>query len=94
MNLTATTSVNDSEIYESGNYLNTFAGGYDDEFNVGDTEEVGNEIGDRSQQEVQGQLVYSTPGGAVVTAQFSLNDNEQAYGGTHTCAVAGIVQFS
>lgn len=94
LNFTATTSVNHSEIYESGNYLTTYEGNYDDDFNVGDTEQVGAEIGDNSQQEVQGQLVYSTPAGAVVTAQFSLNDSEQAYGGTHTCSVAGIVQFS
>jgi hypothetical protein len=93
LNLTATTSVNDSEIYESGNFASTFDGGLDDNFDVGDTEQVGAEIGDGTQQEVQGQLVYSTPGSAVVTASFSLNDNEQAHGGTQICAVEGIVQF-
>jgi hypothetical protein len=94
LNLTATTSVNNSEIYESGNFDDTYAGGWDDNFDVGDTEEVGEEIGDGTQQEVQGQLVYSTPTGAVVTAQFSLNDVEQAFGGTQVCAVEGTVQFS
>jgi hypothetical protein len=93
LNVTATTSVNDSEIYESGNFTSTFDGGFDDNFDVGDTENVGEEIGDGTQQEVQGQVVYSTPAGAVVTIQFSLNDNG-SYGETTACAVAGTAVFS
>ena len=92
VDFTATTSVNDSEIYESGNYRETFEGNFDDEFNIGDTEEVGANIGDGTQDEVQGQLVYSTPAGAVATSQFSLNDNGSA--GGVDCAVNGTVQFS
>jgi hypothetical protein len=94
LDVTATTSVNNSEIYESGNYDDTYAGGWDDNFDVGDTEDVGAEIGDTTQQEVQGQLVYTNPTGAVVTAQFSLNDSSEAFGGTQACAVEGTVQFS
>jgi hypothetical protein len=94
LNVSATTSVSNSEIYESGNYDDTYAGGWDDNFDVGDAEEVGEEIGDHTQQEVQGQLVYSNPTGGIVTAQFSLNDNEEAFGGTQVCSVEGTVQFS
>lgn len=93
LNVTGTTSVNNSEIYESGNFNDTYTGGWDDNFDVGDTEKVGEEIGDGTQQEVQGQLVYSNPSGGIVTAQFSLNDNEESFGGTQVCAVQGIVQF-
>jgi hypothetical protein len=92
VDFTATTSVDDSEIYESGNYLTTYEGNYDDDFDIGDTEKVGENIGDNTQDEVQGQLVYSTPAGAVATAQFSLNDNGSA--GGVDCAVNGTVQFS
>jgi hypothetical protein len=94
LNLTGTTSVNDSEIYESGNFEATYKGSHDDDFDAGDIENVGANIGDTSQQEVQGQLVYSTPAGAVVTAQFSLNDSNVPHGGTQTCAVNGTVEFS
>jgi hypothetical protein len=93
LNFTGTTSVNDSEIYESGNYLNVYNGNFDDNFDVGDTAEIGNEIGDSSQDEVQGQLVYSTPSGAEVTAEFYLNDFE-SYGGTANCSVQGTVAYS
>jgi hypothetical protein len=93
LNLTATTSVNDAEIYESGNYTSSFDGSFDDNFDVGDIENVGEEIGDHSQDEVQGQIVYSTPAGAEVTIQLSLNDFG-AHGDTSTCAVEGIAQFS
>ena len=92
LEFTATTSVPNSEIYESGNFLSTYAGGFDDEFGPGETEEVGNEIGDGSQDEVQGQLVYSTPAGGQVTASFYLNDFE-SYGPTANCSVQGIVNF-
>jgi hypothetical protein len=92
LEFTAKTSVSDSEIYESGNYLTTYKGSFDDEFNVGDTEEVGANIADGSQDEVQGQLVYSTPAGAEVTAQFSLNDDGAAGGAT--CTVNGTVESS
>lgn len=93
LNFTGTTSVNDSEIYESGNFLGTYNGGFDDNFDVGDIEEIGNEIGDASQDEVQGQLVYSTPSGAQVTAEFYINDFE-SYGGTSNCSVQGTVVYS
>jgi hypothetical protein len=93
LNFTGTTSVNDSEIYESGNYLNVYNGNFDDNFDVGDTEEIGNNIGDTSQDEVQGQLVYSTPSGAEVTAEFYLNDFE-SYGETSNCSVQGTVVYS
>jgi hypothetical protein len=89
LEFTATTSVINSEIYESGNFDETFDGSFDDSFSPGDVEEVGAEIGDHSQNEVQGQLVYSTPAGAVVTAQFSLNDGDGAYGNTRACNVVG-----
>jgi hypothetical protein len=93
LEFTGTTSVDNSEIYESGNFLSTYAGGYSQDFDIGDVEEIGQEIGDGSQDEVQGQLVYSTPGGAVVTAQFSLNDSI-IYGEGEGCAVEGTVEFS
>jgi hypothetical protein len=94
LNLTATTSVSNSEIYESGNFDSTFAGGFDDEFDPGDTEEVGEEIGDGTQNEVQGQLVYANPSGGIVTAQFSLNDGGGAFGNTRACDVQGIANAS
>jgi hypothetical protein len=94
LNFTATTSQTNSEIYESGNFSSTFEGSFNDEFDPGDLEEVGKEIGDGSQNEVQGQLVYSTPAGAIVTAQFSLNDGDGAYGNTRACNVVGTVEFS
>lgn len=93
LEFTGTTSVDNSEIYESGNYLNTYNGGFDDDFDVGDIEEIGNEIGDASQDEVQGQLVYSTPSGGEVTAEFYINDFE-SYGGTSNCSVQGTVVYS
>lgn len=92
LEFTATTSVGNSEIYESGNYLGTFDGGFNDEFNPGEVEEVGNEIGDSSQDEVQGQLVYSTPSGGEVTASFYLNDFS-SYGSTSNCSVQGTVIY-
>jgi hypothetical protein len=93
LEFTATTSVNNSEIYESGNFENDYNGSFDDEFNVGDVEEVGAKIADGSQDEVQGQLVYSTPAGATVTAEFYLNDFE-SYGVTANCSVEGTVVYS
>ena len=93
LEFTATSSVDNSEIYESGNYLGTYNGGFDDNFDVGDVEEIGNEIGDASQDEVQGQLVFSTPAGAEVTAEFYLNDFA-SYGETSNCSVQGTVIYS
>jgi hypothetical protein len=92
LDLTATTSVSNSEIFESGNYLTTYNGDYDGNFNPGETEKVGENIGDNSQEEVQGQLVYGTPAGSVVSAQFFLEDGGAL--GTHECAVLGTVQYS
>lgn len=93
LNLTATTSVNHAEIFESGNFDATYAGSFDGDFNLGETENVGENIGDTTQEEVQGQLVYSTPTGAVVTAQFSLEDNG-VFNGQAKCAVEGTTNFS
>ena len=93
LEFTGTTSVPNSEIYESGNYLGTYKGNFNDAFNPGDVEEIGNNIGDGSQDEVQGQLVFSTPAGANVTAEFYLNDFE-SYGGTTNCSVQGTAVFS
>lgn len=92
LNFTGTTSVNNSEIFESGNFNATYKGSFDNNFSVGDTENVGENIGDNSQEEVQGQLVYSTPTGAVVTAQFLLEDSGAF--GNKTCAVVGTVNYS
>lgn len=94
LQFTGTTSVNNSEIYESGNFLSTYAGGYSQNFDIGETEKIGEEIGDGSQDEVQGQLVYSTPAGAIVTAQFSLNDSLIYGEESEGCAVEGTVEFS
>lgn len=74
LEFTATTSVANAEIYASGNYAGTFNGSYNQTFSPGETAEVGEWMGDHSQDEVQGQIVYSTPAGAVVTAQVSMND--------------------
>ncbi|HEY2334855.1 MAG TPA: hypothetical protein VGH58_07615 [Solirubrobacterales bacterium] len=92
LNFTATTSVSHSEIMESGNFDTTYKGAFDNDFNVGDVEEVGANIGDGTQEEDQGQLVYDTPSGAVVTAQFSLEDNGVFV--NNECAVEGTVNFS
>jgi hypothetical protein len=94
LNLTGTTSVDNSEIYESGNYTNVYKGGFDDNFDIGDTENVGQELGDESQNEIQGQLVYSTPAGAVVTIQFSINDFNFGHGGTQACNINGTAVYS
>lgn len=94
LNLLGTTSVDHAEIYESGNFTSTFDGSFDDDFNVGDVEEVGQEIGDQTQNEIQGQVVYSTLSGAVVTVQFSINDSESPRGGLQGCNVEGIASFS
>jgi hypothetical protein len=92
LNFTATTSVDNSEIMESGNFTTTYEGDFNNDFDIGETEEVGANIGDNSQEEVQGQLVYSTPAGAVVSAQFLLEDSGAF--NTRDCAVVGTVQFS
>jgi hypothetical protein len=92
LEFTATTSVNNTEIYESGNYESTFKGSYASGFNVGEVEKVGEGIGDESQDEDQGQLVYSNPAGGIVTAQFSLNDAALAVG--TGCSVQGTTESS
>jgi hypothetical protein len=95
LEFTATTSAPNSEIYESGNHRETYAGHFNDTFSPGQVERVGHEIGDTGQDGDQGQLVYSTPGGAVVTAQFSLNDGSTVNGGLQTgCSVKGTAEFS
>ena len=93
LEFTATTSVANSEIYESGNFLNVYAGGLAS-LNPGDIENVGKKIGDKTQNEVQGQLVYQTPAGAVVTAQFILNGGSIFEGSAKGCSVEGIAEFS
>jgi type II secretory pathway pseudopilin PulG len=93
LEFTGSTSVGKSEIYESGNFDSTYKGGFNDDFNPGEIEEIGEEIGDGSQDEVQGQLVYSTPSGSTVTAEFFLDDSS-VFGGTSGCAVVGTVVFS
>jgi hypothetical protein len=95
LEFTATTSAPNSEIYESGNHLKTYAGHFNNIFNPGQVEKVGHEIGDTAEDGDQGHLVYSTPGGAVVTAQFSLNDGSAVNGGLQTgCSVKGTAEFS
>ncbi len=94
LNLLGTTSVDHAEIYESGNFTSTFDGSFNDDFNIGEVEEVGQEIGDGTQNEIQGQVVYSTLSGAVVTVQFSINDGEVPRGGLQGCNVEGIASFS
>ena len=93
LNFTGTTSVAHSEIYESGNFLTTYEGDFNEDFSPGETELIGENIGDNTQDEVQGQLVYSTPAGALVTVEFSLNDNG-VHGATPGCDVEGTVVFS
>ena len=92
LNFTATSSINDSEIFESGNFASTFDGSQNIDFDAGETENVGAEVGDNTQTEVQGQLVFSNPSGGVVTAHFFLESLGAL--GTHRCAVQGTVQYS
>jgi hypothetical protein len=92
--VTATTSVSNAEIYESGNFDDEYRGAVDEDFDVGDVEQVSENIGDESSEANQGQLVYSTPAGAVVTIQFSLNENS-THGETQPgCSVDGTAQYS
>lgn len=93
LEFTATTSVANAEIYESGNFGETYRGSWSEEFEPGEIELVGKEIGDRSQEQVQGQLVYSNPTGGVVTAQFSLIDDGQGFGDTVGCNIQGTVTY-
>ncbi len=93
LEFTATTTVDHAEILASGNYNDTFSGNFNSDFDIGNTQKVGEEIGDNSQNEVQGQLVYFAPGGATVTASFGLED-AGLFNETATCAVLGTVQFS
>ena len=89
LEFTATTSIANTEIYASGNYTSVFAGEYNESFTIGDVETVGKNIGNKLQDADQGQLVYSTVEGAVVSAQFSLKEIP----GTG-CFVAGTAQYS
>jgi hypothetical protein len=92
LDFTATNSIPDAEIFESGNYDDTFKGGYFNNFEPGETASIGAEIGDGSQQEVLGRLVYLNPSGGTVTAQFVLEDSGAL--GQFKCAVVGTVQYS
>lgn len=92
LDFTATNSIPDAEIFESGNYNDTFKGGYFNNFEPGETAAIGAEIGDGSQQEVLGHLVYLNPSGGTVTAQFVLEDSGAL--GQFKCAVVGTVQYS
>jgi hypothetical protein len=89
LEFTATTSIANTEIYASGNYISEFAGEYNESFTIGDVQTVGKDIGNKKQDADQGQLVYSTIEGAVVTAQFSLKEIP----GTG-CFVSGTAQYS
>lgn len=89
LEFTATTSIANTEIYTSGNYISEFAGEYNESFSIGDVQTVGKDIGNTQQDADQGQLVYSTVEGAVVSAQFSLKEIP----GTG-CFVSGTAQYS
>jgi hypothetical protein len=88
----AISGLDNSEIYESGNFASQFDGGLSNDFDSGEIERVGREIGDDSEEEVQGQLVFSNAAGGVVTAQFSL----EALNGhdTQQCALEGTATYS
>lgn len=88
---TAMTSVPNSELYGSGNYESTYGGVESQNFQPGGEELIGAEIGDGSQDEIQGQIVYSNPNGGVVTAQFTLNGFSPRNG---SCNVEGIAEYS
>lgn len=87
----ATTSVAGSEIYASGNYESTYAGTEDQNFQPGGEVPIGKYIGDGSEDEIQGQIVYSNPNGGVVTAQFTLNSLAPR---NSSCNVEGIAEYS
>jgi hypothetical protein len=91
LEFTATTSIEHAIINASGNFQNEFDGEVDDDFNPGEMAEVGKEIGNGGQESVGGQLVYITPAGDVVTAQFIL---EEASFGGHACQVGGTTNYS
>ncbi len=91
LEFTATTSVEHAMIEESGNLNSEFGGSVQDDFNPGMVEKVGEAIGNHTQSGDQGQLVYNTPAGDVVTAQFYL---EEASFGGHACQVGGTTNYS
>jgi hypothetical protein len=91
LEFTATTSVEHAIIAESGNLNTEFAGTVQDDFNPGMVEKVGEAIGNGTQSGNQGKLVYNTPAGDVVTAQFFLE--EESFGG-HACQVGGTTNYS
>jgi hypothetical protein len=91
LEFTATTSVEHAMIEESGNLNSEFNGSVQDDLNPGMVEKVGEAIGNHTQSGNQGQLVYVTPAGDVVTAQFYL---ETASFGGHACQVGGTTNYS
>jgi hypothetical protein len=92
LNLTGTTSVDNSEINEQGGYGAVFHQSANYEFDVGDVENVGANMGDGTQDNVSGSVIYSTPDGAVVTIILSIS--ETAHGGHGGCDVEGTAIYS
>ncbi len=91
----ATTST-PAEIDASGNFSGTYKGKTNGELLPGTIFDIAGEIGDKSGDAVQGQLVYRTAAGAVATAQFELGDDSVlAPGGqVEGCVVHGTAQYS
>src|SRR5262249_21482939 len=72
LEFTATTSVEHSEIAASGNLNSEFGGYIQTDFKPAEVAFIGLGIGNGQQSANQGQLIYTTPEGDVVTAQFFL----------------------
>jgi hypothetical protein len=92
----ATTST-PAEIYASGSFASVFKGTSRLEFHPGETLNIADEIADGSGDVVQGQLVYRTRSGEVVSAQFALGDDlipPPSGGLVNGCTVYGTVQYS
>jgi hypothetical protein len=92
LEFTATTSVAHAIINASGNFENEFNGEVDDDFNPGEVAYIGKQIGNGGEASVGGQLIYNTPSGDVVSAQFVLEDSG-TFGG-HGCQVGGTTNYS
>jgi hypothetical protein len=92
LNLTATTSVANAEILEQGGYASTFHAGGSYEFDPGDVEQVGATMGDGTQDNISGLVIYSTPTGAVVTITLSIS--ETPHGDVPGCDVEGSAIYS